>query len=68
MRIEQREDRLFMVAPKQPKYAMTFLGDHTFKLNLAKVKVVFTTDESGQITALDLSGWGDPQTYVKTGE
>ncbi len=63
--IERREDRLFFIAPKQPKYAMTYLGDDSFKLNLAKVKLKFKFNEHGHIEELELRGWGQPQVYVK---
>ncbi|WP_223788359.1 serine hydrolase [Marinicella meishanensis] len=63
LRIERKNDRLFMVAPKQPRYAMTHVGDHTFTLNLAKVKMTFDVDDNGQVNQLQLIGWGEPQTY-----
>ncbi len=64
--IERRNDRLFFIAPKQPKYAMTYIGDDTFKLNLAKVKIQFKLNEQSHIESLELRGWGQPQVYEKT--
>lgn len=63
VRIERKQDRLYLVAPKQPRYAMTYLGNHTFKLNLANVKVIFKVDGPNRVSGLDLIGWGEPQTY-----
>lgn len=66
--ITRRDDRLFFIAPKQPKYAMTYLGDDSFKLNLAKVKIKFKFNEHGHIEELELRGWGQPQVYEKVVE
>ncbi len=66
--VEQRNDRLFFIAPKQPKYAMTYIGDDTFKLNLAKVKLKFKHNGQSHIESLELKGWGQPQVYEKMTE
>jgi len=64
--IIKHQDRLFFTALKQPRQAMTFIGDDTFKISTFKVKLKFQRNTNDQITAMDLNGWGKPQSYKKT--
>lgn len=64
LRIERRDDQLFLVAAKQPKFAMTYIGNNSFKLNLINAKVIFKNNSQGQVDGLDFIGWGEPQAYV----
>lgn len=59
------QQHLFFTADKQPQQRMTYIGDDTFKLKTFKVKLAFKRDDKNQVSALDLIGWGDPQTYQK---
>ena len=63
MTIKLIDNRLFFTAEKQPKQAMTYLGEDTFKMGLIKARIQFSRDESGQVNGLLLSGWGEPQRY-----
>ncbi|MDJ1139070.1 serine hydrolase [Marinicella sp. X102] len=64
LRIERRDDQLYLVAPKQPKFAMSYIGDNTFKLKLVNAKITFKANDEGQINGLDFIGWGEPQAYI----
>lgn len=59
------KDQLLMATPKQPQYALTYIGNDTFKLNLLTVKLKFIKNNSGEVTGLELHGWGEPQKYTK---
>ncbi|MCB1581982.1 MAG: serine hydrolase domain-containing protein [Marinicella sp.] len=59
------DDQLFFTAPKQPKQTMYYIGNDTFKFKMINVKIKFDRDDNGNIQALQLQGWGEPQTYLK---
>jgi CubicO group peptidase (beta-lactamase class C family) len=61
----KQQDRLFFTAPKQPRQALTYIGDDTFKQITFKIKLKFNRDTNGQVTSLEFNGWGEPQTYQK---
>jgi CubicO group peptidase (beta-lactamase class C family) len=64
--IIQQNKQLFFTADKQPKHALTFIGNDRFKFNMIKVKIEFQKDQSDQVTSLSLMGWGKPQSYKKS--
>ena len=63
MAIKLLDNRLFFAAEKQPKQAMTYIGNDTFKLGFIKARIQFQRDPAGQVNGLELTGWGEPQSY-----
>jgi D-alanyl-D-alanine-carboxypeptidase/D-alanyl-D-alanine-endopeptidase len=64
--IKLMNNRLFLVSPKQPKYALTYIGKDTFKLNLVSAKVKFIKNEKDEVNGFELHGWGQPQQYIRS--
>lgn len=65
IKIIAANDQLYFSAPKQPRQALVYIGNDTFKVKLFNAKLHFKRNENGNITELDFTGWGEPQTYQK---
>lgn len=59
------DDQLYFTAPNQPKQAMFYVGNDSFKFKMLDVKISFKRDTNKAIDSLVLHGWGEPQVYQK---
>lgn len=65
IQITIQNGQLFFDAKNLMQQPLIYIGEDQFKFNMIKVKLMFNSDENGQITDFTLNGWGEPQTYHK---
>ncbi len=63
--ITHENQQLLFNAKGQKNQQLNYIGEDTFKFGIMKIKVKFTQDSQGNVSALSLMGWGKPQVYNK---
>jgi D-alanyl-D-alanine-carboxypeptidase/D-alanyl-D-alanine-endopeptidase len=60
-----KDEQLFFTAKKQPRMGMVYVGEDRFTFKMTDVSIQFKASDNGDIEALELHGWGEPQPYRK---